>query len=67
MQAEAAQLAMCERFGIEPTPDLARRCGYEVIQAGNVITSGTCPMPAGQTGRSDGIPESTQLLIDALG
>lgn len=41
--------------------------GYGVVEDGNVITSGTCPMAARETGKPDGTPELTQLLIDALG
>ena len=41
--------------------------GTGVIQDGDVITSGTCSYMARETGRPDGTPELTRLLIDALG
>ena len=41
--------------------------GTGVVQDGDVITSGTCSYMARETGRPDGTPELTRLLIDALG
>ena len=40
--------------------------GTGVVQDGNIITSGTCPYIARDTGRTDGTPELTQKLIDSL-
>jgi transcriptional regulator GlxA family with amidase domain len=40
--------------------------GTGVVQDGNIITSGTCSQMARETGRPDGTPELTQLLIEAV-
>ena len=40
--------------------------GTGVVQDGNIITSGTCPRMARETGRTDGTPELTQKFIDSL-
>ena len=40
--------------------------GTGVVQDGNIITSGTCPYMARETGRTDGTPELTKKLIDLL-
>jgi putative intracellular protease/amidase len=40
--------------------------GTGVIQDGNLITSGTCPYLARETGRPDGTLELTRLLIDSI-
>ena len=40
--------------------------GHGVIQDGNIITSGTCPMMKELTGREDGTPELTLKLIQSL-
>jgi putative intracellular protease/amidase len=40
--------------------------GDGVVQDGNIITSGICPMLARQLNRPDGTRELTQKLIDAL-
>jgi putative intracellular protease/amidase len=40
--------------------------GVGVVQDGNIITSGTCPMMAKQTGKPDGTAEMTSRLIQAI-
>ncbi|MDJ0790270.1 MAG: DJ-1/PfpI family protein [Acidimicrobiia bacterium] len=40
--------------------------GTGVIEDGGVITSGTCSYMARDTGRPDGTPELTRMLIEAL-
>lgn len=40
--------------------------GYGVIQDGLIITSGTCPWMAKQTGNSDCTPMLTQTLIETM-
>ena len=40
--------------------------GYGVVQDGNIITSGTCPHMAKESGRPDGTPELTSLFIEAI-
>lgn len=40
--------------------------GTGVVQDGNIITPGTRPYIARDTGRTDGTPELTKKLIDAL-
>jgi 4-methyl-5(b-hydroxyethyl)-thiazole monophosphate biosynthesis len=41
--------------------------GTGVVRDGNIITSGTCPYRARDTGRPDGTSALTRLLIQALG
>jgi beta-lactamase regulating signal transducer with metallopeptidase domain len=56
-----------KRFSIEA--DLASsvkdgtNAGIGVVQDANLVTSGTCPYMAMQTGKPDGTPELTQKLI----
>jgi putative intracellular protease/amidase len=40
--------------------------GTGVVQDGGVITSGTCPYMARETGRPDGTPELTRMFIEAV-
>lgn len=40
--------------------------GAQVVQDGNIITSGACPYGAKNFGVQDGTPELTQKFIDAL-
>ncbi len=40
--------------------------GEDVVQDGNIITSGTCPWKAREYGLPDGTRELTQLLIKAI-
>lgn len=40
--------------------------GTGVVRDGNIITSGTCPMMAKETGRKDGTEELTQKLVQAI-
>jgi putative intracellular protease/amidase len=40
--------------------------GTGVVRDGLVITSGTCPYKARETGRPDGTPELTRLFIEAV-
>lgn len=40
--------------------------GRGVVQDGNIMTSGTCPMMAKMTGHKDGTVELTQDLVDAI-
>ncbi len=40
--------------------------GTGVVQDGNIITSGTCSQVARYYGRTDGTPELTQMLIEAI-
>jgi putative intracellular protease/amidase len=40
--------------------------GTGVVQDGLVITSGTCPYKARETGRADGTPELTRMFIAAV-
>ena len=41
--------------------------GTGVVRDGNIITSGTCPCRARDTGRPDGTTALTRILIQALG
>ena len=41
--------------------------GTGLVRDGNIITSGTCPHRARDTGRPNGTPALTRLLIEALG
>ena len=40
--------------------------GFGVVQDGNIITSGSCPMMARMTGHKDGTDELTNKLIEAI-
>ena len=40
--------------------------GYGVVQDGNIITSGRCPLSAKDSGQPDGTPELTRLFIKAI-
>lgn len=40
--------------------------GTGVIRDGNIVTSGTCPHLARETGRPDGSEALTRLFIDAI-
>ena len=40
--------------------------GFGVVKDGNIITSGTCPEMAKETGRPDGTKELTRLFIEAI-
>jgi putative intracellular protease/amidase len=40
--------------------------GIGVVRDGNIITSGTCPMMAKETGNKDGTEELTQKLVQAI-
>jgi hypothetical protein len=40
--------------------------GQGVVQDGNIITSGTCPLAALLFGGTDGTPKLTQMFIDTL-
>jgi hypothetical protein len=40
--------------------------GTGVVQDGNLITSGTCPFMARETGRPDGTAALTRFFIEAI-
>jgi hypothetical protein len=40
--------------------------GFGVVQDGNIITSGSCPLMAKMTGSKDGTAELTNKLVQAI-
>jgi putative intracellular protease/amidase len=56
------------RFDATGHPDFENAIygGRGVVQDGIIITSGTCPMIAKNTGNPDGTAKLTQTLIDAI-
>jgi putative intracellular protease/amidase len=62
-----------KKFGLEenlislaPEFKNAIYSGTGVVQDGNIITSGTCPMMAKMTGKKDGTTELTNKLIETI-
>jgi putative intracellular protease/amidase len=62
-----------KKYGLEETlinlsPEFKKAVysGIGVVQDGNIITSGTCPMMAKMTGKKDGTAELTEKLIQTI-
>ncbi len=63
-----------KKYGYRIEPDLSEfpefeggiYCGTGVVQDGNIMTSGVCPMIARDEGLEDGTPRLAQMLIEAI-